>query len=178
MPAPPGTGGGRAQLDAKLFAALAGTVSLIAFLGEKNPFHYLSFTALASLLHAILSVRRESGALLMITGFYARLYLALVCAALALAYFGVTRFARRSPNRTLGLVSFLMVVSGIVFKSTWSLLTKWRPVPETNVGLFLAYVVAYNSFYWGVLLSVVLLGWCLLREVRSRLRSSVSTPSG
>jgi hypothetical protein len=162
------------SLNTKLFAALAMVTLLVAFLSEANPFHYLSFASLASVAHAILWARSENGRLLLIGGFYGRLYVALVCGALALGYFGVPRFARRPPNRTLGIVSFALIVAGIAIKFAWSSFTRRYPIPDSNVGLFLAYAAAYNCFSWGVLLSVATLGWAFLKEVAMRWRA----PSG
>ncbi len=146
-------------------------VLLVAFLSEANPFHYLSFTSASNLLHAILWTHLQSGRFLLITGFYGRLCIALVCAALALGYFGVERFARRPPNRTLSLLSFVMVAAGIVVKFTWSSFTERHPVPESNVGIFLVYVAAFNCFDWGVYLSVLILAWSSFRAVVTRWRA-------
>jgi hypothetical protein len=107
----------------------------------------------------------------LVTGFYARLYLALICAALALGYFGVTRFARRQPNRTIGLVSFALVALGVVIKFIWAFVTRRYPVSDSNIGLFLAYAAAYNCFSLGALLSVAVLGWSFLSGTVTRWRA-------
>lgn len=169
------------SLCAKLFAGLAAMVLLVAFVSEVNPFHYLSFASVSNLLHATLWAHRQSGRFLLITGFYGRLCLAMACAALALGYFGVERFARRPPNRTLSLLSFVMVAVGIVVKIMWSSFTARHPVPQSNVGLFLVYAAAFNCFDWGVYLSLLILAWSSLRAVvtrwRARPESKASLPS-
>lgn len=159
------------MLNAKLFAGLAAIMLAIAFLGARNPLHYLGLTSLTGLLNTVVLTRHESGTVLIVTGFYAHLYFALICAALALAYFGVTRFARRQPNLTIGLMSFALVALGIVIKLGWPFLTRGQPVPESNIGLFLAYAAAYNCFSLGALLSVAVLVWSLLSGVVARWRT-------
>jgi hypothetical protein len=167
------------SLNARLFAGLGTIVLLVDFLSEANPFHYLSFANLAHLAHAIAWAHSGSGRMLLIVGFYGRLYLALVCGALALGYFGATKFARRPPNRTLGLVSFGMIVAGIAVKFVWSPLTKRYPIHESNLGLFLAYAAAYNCFSWGTLLSIATLAWAFLKgaAIRWRTRSRIGAPA-
>lgn len=181
MPSAPSQQPPPTSLCAKLFAGLAAVVLLVAFLSEANPFHYLSFASVSNLLHAILWAHRQSGRFLLITGFYGRLCLALVCAALALGYFGVERFARRPPNRALSLLSFVMVAAGIAVKFTWSSFTARHPVPQSNVGLFLVYAAAFNCFDWGVYPSVLILAWSSFRAVVTRWRahpeSKASLPS-
>lgn len=160
-----------AWLCARLFGALAAVLLLVAFFSEARPFHHLSFANLSNLLHAILWAHQQSGRTLVITGFYGQLFLALVCGALALAYFGVERFARRPANRTLSLVSFAMVAAGIVVKFTWSSITARYPVPNSDVGLFLVYAAAFHCFDWGVWLSLLVLAWSAVRASVVRWRT-------
>ena len=56
------------SLNARLFAGLATTVLLVAFLSEANPFHYLSFASLAGLAHAIIWAHSGNGRTVLISG--------------------------------------------------------------------------------------------------------------
>lgn len=157
------------MLNAKLFAALAGLMLFIGFLGGHQPFSQLSPVNLILLARDILSAQKTNETLL-ITGVYARLFLALVCAALALGYFGIARWGKRPPNQVVGLVGFFMVAAGIAVKFSWRFLTGRHPIPDNNIWLFLLYAAAFNAFYWGVLLSAANLAWAGLREGARRVR--------
>lgn len=99
---------------------------VLAFAGEQHPFTYLTIASLRDLVNA-LAWGRGQGHMVLIKGFYARAYLALICAALAAAYFAIVRWAHRIPNQTASLMGFVIVTLGIIGDFTWHLLTRRFP---------------------------------------------------
>jgi uncharacterized membrane protein len=86
-------------LNARLFAALAGIALLFAFMEKEHLFGRANL---------LLSIGRFA-----FGPFYWQLFVTLICAVLALAYFGVLRLTQRPANQMVGLVSFFLVAGAL-----------------------------------------------------------------
>jgi len=159
------------MLNAKLFGALALILLLVAFLTSDHVLYLLKPTTIVSFFSAMSAARHQQGTLVMVIGLYARLWLALICGALALAYFVVARWARRAPNRVIGLIGFVAVAVGIVVRFSWDFLMRHAPPVDSNIPLFLLYAAVYNALYWGTLFCVASLIWTTTREGVTRIRA-------
>lgn len=149
------------MLTVRLFAIVAAVLLVLAFLSDPHPLTYFTVASLRSLLNA-LAWGGTPGHMVLIKGFYARAWLALVCAVLAAAYFAVIRWAHRIPNRTGALVGFIVVAIGIIGEFAWNALTHQFPPPENSIPLFLPYALVYNAVSIGVIVSLGNLAWAFI----------------
>ena len=131
------------MLNAKLFGAIASVALIVAILGRVRVLPRMNLY----LLVGHVSVRP----------FLWQLYVASSCAILALGYVGTDRLARNPASQTIGLISLVLVT--IAF-ADWMVLSflAGRGYLE---GLMAANAIAKISFYAGLLLSVLNIGWAL-----------------
>lgn len=139
------------MLNAKLFAALAGILLFVAFLGREKVLPHMNLW---------LRVGNIS-----LGPFYWQLFGALVCGILAFAYFSVARLIHRPPSQHLGLVAFSLVAAACAAWLIASFLTRTNSPPDS--WLVVVPIAAIFGFGSGVALAVVnlaYLGWALSRQ--------------
>jgi hypothetical protein len=153
------------MLNAKLFAALAAAILLFALLTGSNVLSHLNPRNFLAFLQTLLAARNKEGTLVVVTGFYARLFLASVCGCIALAYFAVSRWAQRPPNQAAGLVGLCLVAFGVIARFSWAYVSRNFPLRgDADLGRFLPLTFVYNAFYFGALVSGANLAWAAVRE--------------
>jgi hypothetical protein len=135
-------------LDAKLFAALAGVAFVLSILGR------LRVLPRPNLWIHVANVSFGAS--------YWQLFIALVCAVFALAYFGIARLTQRPVNQTVGLGGFFLIAFASVVWLASSYLTTSNSPPSSRLVILL--FLAIFSFILGVTLSAANVAWVLLRK--------------
>jgi hypothetical protein len=135
-------------LNAKFFAGLAGIALVVAILGRVR-----------AIPRGNLWLRVAN---ISFGTFYWQLFIALVCALLALAYFGIVRAPQRPLDQTIGLVGFFLVAFATVVGLISSFLTTSNS--PMSRGLAILLFAAIFSFISGVALSAANVAWVLLRK--------------
>jgi len=135
-------------LNARLFAALAGIALLFAFMDKEPVFGRANL---------LLSVGRFA-----FGPFYWQLFVALICAVFALAYFGVLRLTQRPANKMVGLVSVFLVAGAFVVWLISSFVTTSGSPPGHRLLILL--FAAIFSFLLGLVLSAANIAWVLFRR--------------
>ena len=93
--------------------------------------------------------------------FYWQLFVTLICAVFALAYFGVLRLTQRPANQMVGLVSFFLVAGAFVVWLISSFVPTSGSLPSHRLLILL--FAAIFSFLLGLVLSAANIAWVLLR---------------
>jgi len=131
------------MLSGRLFAALGGVALVTALLGRVRVLPRANLW---------LRVGRFS-----FDAFYWQVFVALVCAICAFAYFGAARLTQRSPNQIAGLASFfLLAVASAIWLVSGFVPTSRRPIMPLFAAMFF--------FLLGLALSVANVASVFLRE--------------
>ena len=140
---------GTTVLTAKLFAALAGISFSLAFLGRKQVLPHQNLSI--SIGHTVFGP------------YYSQLFVALACAILAFAYFGVARWLRNPPNQSVGLVSFALVSLPLGVWLISSLFITGASSPSHRLLILL--FAAIFSFLLGLVLSTVNVAFAVFQRL-------------
>jgi hypothetical protein len=136
------------MLNARLFAGLAATAFGVAILGRLR---VLPRTNLSLVVGNV-----SFGA------FYWQLFIVLVCAFFAFAYFGIGRLTQHPGNPTTGFVGFLLVAfASVVWLISSFVMARSLPRGDRLPILLFA---AMASFVLGVAFSTANATWALLRR--------------
>jgi hypothetical protein len=141
------------MLNARLFAGLAAITFAIAILGRLR--------VLPGNLNFSVGTSRHQH-----LGFgplYWQLFICLVCAFFALAYFGTVRLMQRPPNLATGLIGFLLVTLASVVWLISSFLMKDTSRSGDRLAIYLFATMA--CFIVGVASSTANVVWALLRSL-------------